>query len=176
MFQVDTLSWILEALHLIQRLGLELKPAVSHRSHIEMVAFMFQPLSLCVLEEKGLHVLGGGDQQEVRNDLLHLLPERGGGSFGPGPAALWGRFLHKLLTRTVHSGLFMSLNTQWRFVTLLYNNRIQNDRHNKLMNWSDWLTSNTTSKSFFFIILLISTSVYCVIWSEYTVLCFSECL
>lgn len=69
-------------------LDLELKPVASHRSHVEMVAFKSQPLNLCVLEEKGLHVFGGGDQQEVRNDLLHLLPERGGGSFGPGPAAL----------------------------------------------------------------------------------------
>ena len=44
-------------------------------------------------EEKGLHVPGGGDWQQDRSDLLHLLPERGGRGFSQGSEALWGKYL-----------------------------------------------------------------------------------
>lgn len=48
-------------------------------------------------EEKRLHVPGGGDQQEVRGDLLHLLPEGGGGRLSQGSEAIRGKLLHKQL-------------------------------------------------------------------------------
>lgn len=49
-------------------------------------------------EEKRLHVPGGGDQQEVGGDLLHLLPEGGGGRPGQGSQAIRGKLVRKQLT------------------------------------------------------------------------------
>lgn len=70
-------------------------------------------------EATGLHVPGGGDRQEVGDDLLHLLPEGGGRRSGQGLEALWGNsFLSTHCCRARHTSATILPIFSWNVLTL----------------------------------------------------------